>query len=103
MHSFRVSPLTSDEAVRNLANPLQPFIDKIFKEGPTDLDVAGRFAKRSCSNCRGNGYVAFLQRAGATDKEPRTARLCGCARKAIQRRARQMQAAEAAERRSGGD
>ena len=83
-------------------NPLKKHIDALFDEGPTHLDVAKRFAKRNCGTCGGDGSQAFLQRPGATDKEARTVRLCGCTRRRIRRAAERMMAENVAESGSQG-
>ena len=80
--------LTPEQAARNLGqSALKKEIDKIVAEGPTHLDVAARHAKRRCRSCGGAGFITVLQRAGATDTEPRTARMCRCAQNLIRRKA----------------
>lgn len=64
-------------------DPLQRKVNEILNGGKTPLDVAQLYAKKGCRSCGGDGFQTFLQRPGATEKEPRTARLCGCARKRI--------------------
>ncbi len=91
-----IRSLTSHELVRGLGTPVERMVNAIVKEFPTVLDAAGHYARGRCTACSGDGYVTVLQRAGATEKEPRTARVCGCARKKIFREAERRVRAAAA-------
>lgn len=73
-----------------VADPLEKYIQQVMSEGVSPIEVAAKYGKRSCKTCRGNGYLTMLQRAGATDKEPRLARMCGCARKEIRKKAQRL-------------
>jgi hypothetical protein len=68
-------------------DPVQRIADELVREKGGAIGAFKAYSKPNCKSCGGKGFIATLKRAGATDKEPRVARPCGCVQKRLRKEA----------------